>query len=404
MSLSINNILTNKELYEVATAKDTPGASLYSNFNSYEDFAKYAGALETQEARTLVNSYTTTSFAWYLENVYTETGANYLEEQGFGKKTIQAYFGMLQKMYVKVPDCVDAKFIGVQNGEVISPFINRNPETTELFYTFTDNYQNYVSISDQEIKTAFASETGISEFVAGVLEGMTAKFVEWELNKELDTINVAINSEIYPLSNEQNITIPMATASDSELKNLSNTIKNLVSAMCLKATAAFNAGSWKYRQKKEDLALLIKPIYDNALSTYVLPYTFKDGIEIEGIKKIYTDNFGGLVPTVDGTLETKLTPVRDNEGRVTHTYTDGASTPHIYNENEVEWYDPNKDVIAVLIDKDAFFEIDQNPMRVYPIFNPRTERTNYFFNKMNIGFHFDKQRNIVVIRGDENAE
>lgn len=403
MGLSINNILTNKQLYEIATAKDAPGATLYSDFNNYEDFAKYAGALSTSDARQLANTFTTTSFAWYLEHVYVETGVNYLEEQGFGKKTVQAYYGMLQKMYLKVSDCVDPKFIGVQNGEVVSPFINRNPETQELFYTFTDSYQNYITISDQEMKTAFASETGVAEYVAGVLEGMTAKFVEWELNKELDTINVAINSVIYPLSDEQKITVPMASANDAELKNLSNSIKNTISAMCMKATAAFNAGSWKYRQKKEDLVLLIKPIYDNALSTYVLPYTFKNGIEIEGIKKIYTDNFGGLVPTVDGTISTKLVPVYDSEGRPTHTYSDDAAEPTIYQESAIKWYDPNEDVIAVLIDADAFFEIDQNPMHVYPIFNPRTERTTYFFNKMNIGFHFDKQRNIVVFRGSNSA-
>ena len=115
------------------------------------------------------------------------------------------------------------------------------------------------------------------------------------------------------------------------------------------------------------------------------------------IKEVVLPDFGGLVATTDGTLANKLYPVYDEEGRPTDTYTTDAEGLIPYT-GDIEWYDPNADVIAVIAEKGVLFEDDQNPYSVYGIYNPRNMCTTYWANKPTVGYHYDYYKNFVVIK------
>lgn len=399
-NINIEGLPSNAALYEYAIAEGTPGCEAFAAYPTYADFQKACGPLTTAEQRELFNAYTTTSMQFFLNDVEAEGAKNYLQEQGFGKTTTMLYKGFLQKIYVKTGGAISPLYKNIQNGEGASPFKVNKPTFEELFYTFNDAYQNYTTVQETEMRTALADEFGMSMMIAGQMESFANHFVEWELNKELDTINEAINSTKWELKDSQIVEVEMDSYSDAEIKDYFITVKNIIKAMTMRATKAFNARSWKRTQKADDLVLLTRPLVDTVSEVNILPYAFHNENLGEGIRKIYTDNFGGLVATVDGTLTTELKPVYDSEGRNTHTYSaDGTTSGTVYDEDEVKWYDPNEDVLAVLCDKDLFFEINQEPYHVDAApFNPANRSITYWASKNNVGFHYDPQMNMVVIK------
>ena len=394
--MEITNILSNKELFELASAEGSPAAGLFAKYDTYEDFAKYVSGLETADAHELANKFLEISMAWYDKEMFVEDAIDILEEQGFGEKESMQYAGMMRNLYVKVSNPVDPKYKNLQNGTAPSPYMVRKPEITEIFYTFNSDYQNYITVQNVEMKTAFASAYGVSELIAKVMEGLRNKFVEWVYNKKLETLNLLVNDE--NLKDSQKIEVPMNSYSNAELQNLSNVLDNAISALTLTANGAFNMKGWKQRERKENLRLLIRPLIDNAAKNYVLPYAFNDVILKNDVKKVYVENFGGLIPQVDieGTLTT-VEPIYDSENRNTDTFkVEGSET--VYTLDDIVWLDPNEDIIAVLADKDIMKVIEQEGYIVEGAYNQATRATTFWASEANIGFIYDRYKNVIIIK------
>lgn len=394
--MTIDNILSNKELFELASAEGSPAAALFAKYDTYEDFAAYVAGLETSEAHELANKFLEISMAWYDREMFVEGAADILEEQGFGEKESMAYAGMMRNLYVKVSNPVDPKYKNLQNGSAPSPYMVRKPEVTEIFYTFNADYQNYITVQNVEMKTAFANAYGVSELIAKVMEGLRNKFVEWVYNKKLETLNLLVNDT--NLKDSQKIEVTMDSYSNAELQNLSNVLDNAISALTLTANGAFNMKGWKQRERKEDLRLLIRPLIDNAAKNYVLPYAFNDVILKNDVKKVYVENFGGLIPQVDieGTL-TDASPIYDSENRNTDTFSvEGSET--VYELSDIVWKDPNEDIIAILADKDIMKVIEQEGYIVEGAYNQATRATTFWASEANIGFIYDRYKNCIIIK------
>lgn len=395
-----STILSNEELFNLASAAGSPGESIYSQYDGLTDFVSSLGGLNTQEAMAKANQFLQISMAWFDKEVYVEEAYDILEEQGFGRREAMPYMGMLRNLYAKVADSVNPKFKNLQDGDEYFPGIVKKPEVREIFYDLTEDYQNYITIEQVEMRTAFRDEYGISTLVGKIMEGMRNKFIEWMYNKKLDVINNLINSN--ELKGSQVAEVPMDSYSVAELQGLSNLIDNAISAATLTSNGAFNINGWKYRPRKSDLKVLIRPLIDNTAKNYVTPYAFNDVVLKNGVDKVYVENFGGLKPyvTIEGT-KTYVSAVKDNEGRNTNTYkAEGSDT--IYTESQIEWEDPNEDVLAVIADKDIMFTIEQEGLVVEPYYNQRTRATTFWFSEANIGFHFDKQKDIIVIKKKQN--
>lgn len=395
MPKTINTIPSNQELFEIATAKGTPGAAIFADYDNFEQFAASVAGLDSQTARDKVNEFLNITMAWFDKEMYVEEAVDILEEQGFGTKEAMNYAGMMRNLYVKVSDPVDPKYKGLKNGDNFSPYIVRKAEVTEYFFTTNADYQNYITLQPVEVRTAFANAYGIAELEAKTMQGLRNKFVQWMYEKKLEVLNYLINDQ--NLKDQQVLEVPMDDFSNEELQNLSNAIDNLTSALTLTVTGAFNMNGWKERQRKEDLRILMRPLIDNAAKNYVTPYAFNDVILKNGIQKVYVENFGGLIPVVEVEgVEVELSPVYDEEGRVTHTYTDESE--NIYTEDQISWKDPNEDVIAIICDKDIMKVIEQEGYIVESIYNPRTRAVNVWCSEANIGFIYDRQKNCVIVK------
>lgn len=396
--ITINDIPTNEELFELAVAEGSPAQSIFSKYDSYEDFAKKVAGLSTEDAMKEKNALLDIALAWFDENFETEDAGDILEEQGVGTKVGMSYCGMMRNLYIKTPEPIDPAYKDNRDGVVLSPAVQRKFKVAELFFTTNSDYQNAVTIDEIESKRSFQGPTGISELAAGVRRGLNNKRIEWGYQKKLETLNLLINDP--NLKDSQKVEVDMNTYSVAELQNLSNVIDNVVSAMTINSTGAFNMNSWKVRPRKEDLVILMKPIIDNASKNYVTPYAFNDVILKNGIKKVYVENYGGLVPTVDGTESTALKPIHDELGSPTGLYSENglASDAKQYTEDEIKWFDPNEDVLGVIMDKNIIKEIYQDGRVIEPFYNVRTRKTTLWDSDPNLGFIYDRQKDIAVIK------
>ena len=396
--MNINNILSNEEIFKLATAEGSPSASIFTAYDNYDAFKDYVTGLDTKDAMDLRNAFIGVAMAWYDKEMLVEEAYDILEEQGFGTKESMAYAGMMRNLYVKVSNSVDPKYKNLQNGDSFSPDIVRKPTVTEIFFTTSSDFQNYITVQPVETKTAFLTPNGVSELTAKCMEGLRNSFVDWVYNKKLEVLNLLVNDE--NLKTSQIAEVPMDSYSNAELQNLSNAIDNIISAITLTSNGAFNMNSWKYRPRKEDLCVLMRPIIDNTAKNYITPYAFNDVVLKNGIKKVYVENFGGLVPTVEiNGVETELKAIHDTEGRNTETYSvDGTTSGTVYEADDITWKDPNADVLAVIADKDIMKVIEQEGFIIEPWYNPRTRSTNFWASEANVGFIYDRQKDVVVVK------
>ncbi len=115
------------------------------------------------------------------------------------------------------------------------------------------------------------------------------------------------------------------------------------------------------------------------------------------LKVAKLNNFGGLVPTKDGTLTTKLNEQYDKLGAVIG-FTETVEGEEVPYEVIVKYYDPNTDVIGIVADK-AFLEINEsNPFITRVHQNDMGLYDNYIVHKVGDGVYYRADHNFVVIK------
>lgn len=391
-------LLSNEEIYAAARAYSTKFANITPE--DYTEFQKAVAGMSTNEAKELLNEFTGTALAFYLNKVEGVKAKNPWDIKGLIEKFYVPFAGLKQNMYVRGRKPINPKFKNRTDGSSVDPFMFTKGSVEDIYYTFNDDYQNTISIPDFDIKTAVMTENGQSSIIQGYMQFLASAFVEWEKTHIAQVANEMLNSQTHPLRDTQieEITIADDTAvSRDELKTLVATVNNVVEAMDLETTSAFNIANFPKYVGKEDLVMVVRPGLDSTLKTQLLESAFnKEDLNMD-LDRIVVPNFGGLVPTTDGTLANKLYMVYDSEGRPTDTYTTDSAGTKPYTGNVV-WYDPNADVIGFIAEKGLFFIDDQNPYTVEGIHNPAGMYTTYWANKPNVGFHYDMYKNVVVIK------
>lgn len=80
------------------------------------------------------------------------------------------------------------------------------------------------------MKTIFISEYGMSEYIAGILQGMENGWIVQKYENKLEALNAALNSTTYPLANTQVFNLEYANPdapTAEELRKTINSIKKL---------------------------------------------------------------------------------------------------------------------------------------------------------------------------------
>lgn len=390
--------ITNKALGDMI-------AKIYPSFKSHtaqltaETFTERGFDRITQLDPAFVNDFFELSMRVWLNVVNISHAKDILAEKDFGETYDQPWGAIIQRLSTNSVKPINPGWIGLKDGDAPDPFVVRKPVVAERFWKQNFDYASMITVPDDfQMKQIFVSEYGMSEFMAGIMEGLQNGYTTQVYLNKLEALDAAINSTKTPLRLNQIQTLEMSeTPTDEQLRGMINAIKKIVAAMCDLGpqTDAFNAYGFNSTQDRGRLRLLLRQGYLPDLETNTLYAAFnRDNLET-GIPIIQVPNFGGITYS-DGTND--LYPVYNSLGeRIGWNTAANQSTTNV-DEAQVTAVDPNADVVAVLADKGVVFECRQNPYTVEPIRNPRGRYVNYWASSPNNTIAYDSLYNMVVFK------
>lgn len=390
--------ITNKALGDMI-------AKIYPSFKSHtaqltaETFTERGFDRITQLDPAFVNDFFELSMRVWLNVVNISHAKDILAEKDFGETYDQPWGAIIQRLSTNSVKPINPGWIGLKDGDAPDPFVVRKPVVAERFWKQNFDYASMITVPDDfQMKQIFVSEYGMSEFMAGIMEGLQNGYTTQVYLNKLEALDAAINSTKTPLRLNQIQTLEMSeTPTDEQLRGMINAIKKIVAAMCDLGpqTDAFNAYGFNSTQDRGRLRLLLRQGYLPDLETNTLYAAFnRDNLET-GIPIIQVPNFGGITYS-DGT--NRLYPVYNSLGeRIGWNTAANQSTTNV-DESQVTAVDPNADVVAVLADKGVVFECRQNPYTVEPIRNPRGRYVNYWASSPNNTIAYDSLYNMVVFK------
>lgn len=390
--------ITNKALGDMI-------AKIYPSFKSHtaqltaETFTERGFDRITQLDPAFVNDFFELSMRVWLNVVNISHAKDILAEKDFGETYDQPWGAIIQRLSTNSVKPINPGWIGLKDGDAPDPFVVRKPVVAERFWKQNFDYASMITVPDDfQMKQIFVSEYGMSEFMAGIMEGLQNGYTTQVYLNKLEALDAAINSTKTPLRLNQIQTLEMSeTPTDEQLRGMINAIKKIVAAMCDLGpqTDAFNAYGFNSTQDRGRLRLLLRQGYLPDLETNTLYAAFnRDNLET-GIPIIQVPNFGGITYS-DGT--NYLYPVYNSLGeRIGWNTAANQSTTNV-DEAQVTAVDPHADVVAVLADKGVVFECRQNPYTVEPIRNPRGRYVNYWASSPNNTIAYDSLYNMVVFK------
>lgn len=326
-----------------------------------------------------------------------------LEDNGFGEYYDQPWGGYIQRMSIDSVKPISPAYKGLKDGAGPDPFVVRKPKTAERFWRQNFDYASLITYPDEFAqKQIFISEYGVSEFYAGVMEGLQNGYTIQKYENKLEALNAGINSTDTALQDSQHFTASLsAVPTEDEMKNFILGVNNVVEAMtALGATDGFNAMHFQSTQDKSRLKLLVRPGFKNALKVMTLSGIFHPDELNMDVDVIVVPHFGGLQPYKEAEFTTPLYPVYSELGEMIG-YNEAEDQTEVTVETyDVFWKDPNANVNAILADKGVIFECRQNAYEVEPIRNPRGRYTNFWASSPNNTIAFDPLYNIVLFENE----
>lgn len=383
---------------------------IYPSFKNHtakvtaETFTENGFEQLSQYDPSFVNDFYELSMRVWLNIINLSHAKDPLADKDFGEYFDMPFGGIIQRMSVESIKPISPGYRNLKDGDSPDPFVVRKPKTHERFYKQNFDYASLITVPDDfQMKQIFISEYGMSEYMAGIFEGLQNGYtVQVYLNK-LEALNAALNSNTTPLKDTQVVNVSFADSenpTDDELKSFILAVLNVADSMTLvPQTGAYNANGFVSTQDRSRLRLLVRIGYKNNLRVRTLVGAFNKeelGLDLEIVE---VANFGGLKPTYEGT--TQLFPQYDSLGAVTGYNTQAQGGGTTYTEEQVTWIDPNDNVYAVLADKGVIFECRQNPYTTEPIRNPRGRYTNYWVSSPGNTIAYDANYNMVVFKNGE---
>jgi len=351
---------------------------------------------------------------------------NKVDEIGVIERLAMPFAEYIQRNRVKRIKNVNPAWKGLKDGDSVDPYIVRKPEIEQDYYGGKNvAYQTFITMQEFDLKRGWLTENGIGEIVGAVFNMIDLDRAEFDYGLYKEALNGAINSSNHPLQGTQKLELAAptstvanftaATFSKDELIELVEDLIDIGEAIESNVTlTTFNAAKYPMPLNTSDLVMMIRPGYKAKIRTLLADVYHDENLKIPFDMKV-VENFGGLVPYDSDNAE--LQPVYDSLGAmvgyVKKSYTNVSaatydatndkytvkygsqqgSTADVTPESGVDHYvDPNEKVIAVLAQKGLIFELIQNPFNVRPIFNPRGEYTNTFFNQLDnyLGVNYSK--------------
>ena len=350
-------------------------------------------AMRRTDLKAINEFFQLTCRLWLLD-VTAGTVKDTLDDAGFGESYDIPFGDIVQRMTIHDFKPITPLYNGLKDGDSPDQYKVRKPKVDEVFFQMNFSYQNVITIPDDfQMKTAFISESGMSQLVSGIMLELQNGYLEQKYTNKLQCINMGVlNSTKFPLKETQKMTVTFAGATPTveELSDFILAIANAKSAMELgPRTDAFNAFGFRTHQDADRLRVLIRPGYKNRIEN--INALNRPGLSLP-VEMIEVQNFG-LDYYKDSTLKTKLLPHYDANGAVDGwTETKGGE---LY-EGTVYEKDPNENVLAILADRGLVFNGEQNPYIVEPARNPAGRYTNQWASSPNNLIAADPRKNCIV--------
>lgn len=346
-----------------------------------------------------LNDFFSLSMRVWLDTVTTSHAIDTLEAAGFGEYKNMPWGGYVQRLATYSVKPISPAYKNLADGSSVDPFVVRKPQTAERFFKQNFDYASLITMPDDfQYKQIFVAESGMSEYMAGLMEGLQNGFTIQQYENKLEALNAGINSKDTPLTDLQKVTISLSDdPTDEELKAFIIAVNNVIEAMTLGPQVdGFNALRYGSTQDKTRLKLLVRPGFKNLMKVRTLAGAFNPSELSFDVDLITVPHFGGLEAYAEDTYATKLYPVYDDLGAVIgYAKTEGAAKATVKTE-DVKWKDPNASISAILADKGIITSFMQNGYTVESIRNPRGRYTDFWASAPNNAIVYDPIYNIVT--------
>lgn len=392
------NIISNKDLFNMLRTK-------YPNFGSStskatDDFfteKTFDVLYNSQDGKAQLNDFFSLSLRTYLQRVDYANVKDVLANAGFGEEFDSRFGGFIQRMAAELTDAVSPAWLNMVEGGTIDPFVIRKPKVTERFFEQNLQFQNVVTIPDSDLyRQIFINENGMSEFMTGIRSQLLNSFVKTTFLAKLEIINKGLNSTNYPLQDSQKFEVKMSDEPTAdELTNFLLTVKNAISLLDTSPSSdAFNQLKFETSQDVKHMHLLVRTGFKNMLAVKLLSGAFNPDKLTLPVDIIEVQNFGGLQPFADAEYTKPLTPTYNEKLGYITGYTDADGK--VYDKHDVNWKDPNENVLGLLADDKILFTAKQANLQTEEIRNPRGLYTNYYISMPNGTVAWDPLYNCVV--------
>lgn len=320
------------------------------------------------------------------------------------KKIVEEYpnqeGGIFQRINIKLIKPTSPKYRNLVNGGSIDPFKIRKPQTEERFYKQNFDFQNYLTIQDVELKKMFLSETGINEYVNGIVAGLDDSYYIQKYETMREVLSLAINSERFPLKDTQKIEVPKIDdeATNADQAKFLRAIKGIYNLMVTTVKSGkFNAKGFEHGMYPEEYIFLVRGNVWDKISTELMATTFhtKDlnsPFDVQIVK-----DFGGIYYT--DTSDNVLKPVYDDDGVNIGFNASGEGDP--LPDDQIVAHDPNEKVQGMLVKKGIIFATEQNAYQTRAIYNPAGLYTNFWASQPNSSINYDACYDMILFMEPE---
>lgn len=310
--------------------------------------------------------------------------------------------GYVQRLAMDAIKPVTPAYSGLSDGDSVDPFVVRKPTIKERFYQQNFDFQNLITNQNFQTKTIFVSEYGMGQVLAGILEGLSVSYTKQEYYNTLECLNAAINSTNTPLQDSQVVRLSAWTDDAPTAAQLTEFIKigkNIARHMeSVASTSEYNASGFDTVVTPSDFIMLVRPniLTDmETLNALNAPQNQSIPFSVRAV-----EHFGGMIPMniPSSGSAARVYPVYDPKlgTQIGWNTTQSAETATLQ-DNQIQWSDPNAEVLAVIAQRGVIFENAQNPFTVEPIRNPRGMYDNYFANRPGTAIVYDSYRGLIVI-------
>lgn len=374
-----------------------------------------------------LNEFFSLSMRVALQKVNISNAKNPLERSGLVERYEEGMGGIIQRMAVNALKPMSPKFKNLQDGDSIDPWKVRKASVDEIFFTFNFDFYNCVTLQEWQMKQIFITEMGLSSFQSGIISQLEKSYTVQRYTNTLEALNAGLNSQTYPLKDTQQIVLSTSVLKASDftteakgMEELLLDLKDLGTQMeVTPRTDAYNASDFETSYDPGEFVVLMRAGLKNRIQLAIEAGTF----HLESLSTPFdgaiteVDNFGGLVPqdannanlqevydtngVVVGYIDASVTvngPAFKSGNQWLVNVTSGGTTSDTTFPAEPDhWFDPNADIMAILVQKGYIFESVQNGLAVNPIFNPAGLYINYHMTQPNNSINVDPRYAIITI-------